>query len=184
MMRELFTDRRRAFDGQAAPVELPPLPPEATADYITTRFQRTGRDIGPALDPLLALAQGHPQRTMLLSHTVWDLTLSGTRATEETWLAARERALQQVRDELRTAWSALPTGHRRALTTIAENTTNLYAAGRRHGGSRGGAVHSAVRALEDRGEITKDADTHTGFRLTDPLLAAWILDGRGEGGEM
>jgi hypothetical protein len=180
MMRELFADRRRAFYGQAAPVELPPLPPEAVAEYIAIRFKRTNRDIGQALDPLLALAQGHPQRTMLLAHTVWDLTPSEETATEETWLTARERALQQVRDELRTVWSALPTSHRRALTSVAENTTSLYAAGRRHGGSRGGTVHTAVKALEDRGEIAEDSNTSTGFRLTDPLLAAWIADGRAE----
>jgi uncharacterized protein len=181
MMRELFANRRRAFYGQAAPVELPPLPPEDVAEYITTRFQHTGRNIDQALDPLLALAQGHPQRTMLLAHAVWELTPSGKTATEETWLAARERALQQVRDELRTAWSALPTGQRRALTAVAENTTPLYASGRGHGGSRGGAVHTAIKALEDRGEIAKDPNTRTGYRLTDPLLGAWITDGRAEG---
>lgn len=178
MMRELFADRRRAFYGQAAPVALPPLPPAEVADYVATRFQRTKRDIGRALEPLLELAQGHPQRTMLLAHAVWELTPAGGAATEETWLTARERAMSQVRDELRTVWSALGTGHRRVLTAIAENTTPLYAAGRRHGGSRGGAVSSAAAALEDRGEITEDRTTRTGFRLTDPLLARWIADGR------
>jgi uncharacterized protein len=179
MMRELFADRRRAFYGQAAPVELPPLPPEEAAHYIATHFQRTGRDIGRALDPLLALAQGHPQRTMLLAHTVWELTPSGQGATEEIWQTAYERAMHQVRDELRTTWTALPAGHRRALTAIAENTSALYAAGRRHGGSRGGAIHTAVQALQDRGEIDEDATARTGYRLTDPLLAAWIAEGRG-----
>jgi hypothetical protein len=176
MMRQLFADRRRAFYGQAAPVELPPLPPVEVADYIAIRFQRTKRDISQALEPLLELAQGHPQRTMLLAHAVWELTPAGKTATEETWLAARERAMHQVRDELRTVWSALPTSHRRTLTAIAENTTPLYAAGRRHGGSRGGAISSATTALEDQGEITKDPHTPTGYRLTDPLLAAWITD--------
>jgi hypothetical protein len=176
MMRELFADRRRAFYGQAAPVELPPLPPAEVAEYIATRFQRTKRDIGQALEPLLALARGHPQRTMLLAHTVWELTPSGATATEETWLTARERAMRQVGDELRTAWSTLPASHRRALTAVAENTSALYASGRRHGGSRGGGVHTAVQALEDRGEISQDPSARTGFRLTDPLLAAWITD--------
>ncbi len=180
MMRELFADRRRAFYGQAAPVELPPLPPAEVADYVATRFQRTRRDVGVALEPLLALAQGHPQRTMLLAHTLWELTPSGQAATEETWQAAYERAMHQVRDELRTTWTALPAGHRRALTAVAENTTPLYAAARRHGGSRGGAIHAAIQALEDRGEIAPDAAARTGYRLTDPLLAAWIEDDRAE----
>jgi len=72
----------------------------------------------------------------------------------------------------------LPTTQGRALTVIAENTTPLYGAGRTHGGSRGVAVRSAVVALEDRGEISGEPGTRTGYRLTDPLLAAWIAEGR------
>jgi hypothetical protein len=178
MMRELFANPRRAFYGQAAPVELPPLTAEDVAVYIAARFQRTERDIGMALDPLLALAQGHPQRTMLLAHTVWELVPKGESATEETWRAAYERAIHQVSDELRTTWTALSTSNRRVLTAIAENTTALYAAGRRHGGSRGGAVNTAIHGLRDRGEISEDTSTRSGYRLTDPLLAAWIVDGR------
>ena len=154
MMRELFADRRRAFYGQASPVELPPLPADA----------------------LLAAGQGHPQRTMLLAHAVWGLTESGQTASEETWREAYELSMRQVRDELRAIWDALATSQRRVLTTIAENTAPLYSTG--HGGSRGGAVQAAVRVLEDRGEITKDSGTRSRYRLTDPLLAAWVAEGR------
>jgi hypothetical protein len=178
MMRELFADRRRAFYGQAAPVELPPLPAEAVADYLMARFEQTNRDIGVGLEPLLALTQGHPQRTMLLAHALWEQTPPGKTTTEETWQAAYERATHQARDELRATWTALPTSQRRALTAIAENTTPLYGVGRQHGGSRGGAIRTAVQALKDRGEITEDPATPTSHRLTDPLLAAWIIDGR------
>jgi hypothetical protein len=111
---------------------------------------------------------------MLLAHTVWELTPAKAIATEETWQAAYERAMHQASDELRTVWSGLSASHRRALTAVAENTSALYAASRRHGGSRGGAIHTAVKALEDRGEITNDPSARTGYRLTDPLLAAWI----------
>lgn len=177
MMRTLFADRRRAFYGQATPVELPPLDPQEVADYIAVRFESANRQVGVALDPLLELAQGHPQRTMLLAHVLWELTPSGGAATEETWRSAYAQAMRQVRDELSAVWTALPTGQRRALTTIAENAGTLYATGRAHGGSRGGAIRSAVRALEDRGEIIKDTTTRTGYRVVDPLLAAWIVEG-------
>jgi uncharacterized protein len=178
MMRELFADRRRAFYGQAAPVELPPLPADEVADYVAARFEATNRDVGAAIQPLLGLARGHPQRTMLLAHMLWDLTPPGETASDETWLAAYDRVMHQVRDELRAVWTALPTGQRRALTAIAENTRSLYAADREHGGSRGGALRAAVRALEDRGETTDDPTTPTGKRLTDPLLEAWVVGGR------
>jgi len=178
MMRELFADRRRAFYGQAAPVEVPPLSGEDVAEYVASRFQRNERGVGEALGPLLALAAGHPQRTMLLAHAVFELTPAGGAATEETWQRAYESALAQAGDELRAIWSGLPTGQRRALAAVAENSAALYGAGRSHGGSRGGALRGAVRALQERGEIAADPSARTGYRLTDPLLAAWIVEGR------
>ena len=178
MMRELFADRRRAFYGQAAPVELSPLPPDEVADSIAARFAAGDRDPGVALEALLALAQGHPQRTMLLAHALWEETPRGARATETSWQAACEHAMTQVRDELRAVWSALPMSQRRALTVVAENHAALYAAGRAHGGSRGGGVRVAVQALLDRGEIERDPAAPTGHRVIDPLLGAWILNGR------
>jgi uncharacterized protein len=178
MMRELFADRRRAFYGQAGPIELAPLPPDEVADCIAARFASSRRDPGVALEPLIALAQGHPQRTMLLAHALWEQTPPGGTATEETWQATYARAMAQVRDELHAVWSSLPTGQRRAITAIAENRTALYAAGRAHGGSRGGSIRTSVQALLDRGEIAADRAAPTGHRVTDPLLAAWIADGR------
>jgi hypothetical protein len=184
MMRELFADRRRAFFGQAGPVELPRLEPVDVAEYVGDRFTATNRDVGAALDGLLDVADGHPQRTMLLAHVLWELTRPGTQATEQTWLRAFDRVMEvEARDELRALWTGLPTGQRRVLTLVAENRVPLYgaAAARALGGSRGGAVRAAVQGLEDRGEIV-DAPTVSGHRVVDPLLAAWIRGGRTGGG--
>lgn len=178
MMRELFSDRRRAFYGQAGPVDLPPLRPDDVADYLSVRFEAGERPIGSALGPLLEAAQGHPQRTMLLAHMLWELTDPGEAVTEEIWLSAYDEVMHHVRDELRAAWSALPTSQRRVLAAIAENREGLYAAGRRQGGSRGGAVRNAVASLRDRGDIVQDPAAAGGWRLVDPLLAAWVNEGR------
>jgi hypothetical protein len=37
---------------------------------------------------------------------------------------------------------------------------------------------NATEALVDRGEITKDPSTASGMRVIDPLLAAWVNEGR------
>ena len=181
MMRELFADKRRAFYGQAAPVALPPLSPEDVAEYVAERFAATGREVGAALGLLLDTAQGHPQRTMLLAHYLWDATAAGETATEETWFRAHDRAMSDIQDELRAIWGGLPGGQRRALVAIAENAGGLYATARSHGGSRGGAIASAVAALADAGEVAEDSSAATGYRVVDPLLAAWILRGRSSG---
>lgn len=178
MMRELFSDRRRAFYGQAGPVDLPPLRPDDVAEHVSARFEAAGRKMGNALGPLLETSRGHPQRTMLLAHVLWELTPPGQEATEEIWLSAYDQIMRDMRDELRAVWSALPTSQRRVLAAIAEDREGVYAAGRRQGGSRGGAVHSAIKGLCDRGEIAKCHDTVTGWRVVDPLLANWINEGR------
>jgi hypothetical protein len=54
------------------------------------------------------------------------------------------------------------------------------AAGRRHGGSRGGALQAAVRGLLNRGEIVEDGARASGHSVVDPLLAAWVRAGRGD----
>ncbi len=178
MMRDLFSDRRRAFYGQAGPVDLPPLAPDDVAEHVSFRFEATGKQVGTALWPLLEASRGHPQRTMLLAHILWELTPEDGEATEEIWLSAYDEVMHHIRDELRAAWSSLPTSQRRVLTAVAENREGLYAAGRRQGGSRGGAVLGAAEALRDRGDIVEDKGTASGWRLVDPLLAAWVNEGR------
>jgi hypothetical protein len=127
---------------------------------------------------VLDVARGHPQRTMQLAHALWEQLGPGESGSEEAWAAAYDRVMRDVHDELRAIWTGLSTGQRRALSTVAENREGLYAGGRRHGGSRGGAVKSAVRGLADRGEIVEAAETRTGLRVVDPLLREWIVAGR------
>ena len=177
MMRRLFADKRRALYGQARAVELAPLAPDDVAEDVAGRFERTNRDVGTALDLLLETGGGHPQRTMLLANALWDELRPGETAAEEHWFAAYDRAMVEVHDELRAIWTGLSTGQRRVLSAVAENREGLYAGGRRHGGSRGGAVKSAIRALADLGEVTEDPRTSTRYRVVDPLLRQWIAAG-------
>ena len=177
MMRRLFVDRRRALYGQARAVDLTPLATDDIAEDVAGRFTRTNREVGSALDLLLDAGEGHPQRTMLLANALWDEVEPGETAAEEHWFAGYDRALAEVRDELRAIWIGLSTGQRRVLAGVAENREGLYAGGRRHGGSRGGAVKSAIRALADAGEVIEDRHAETGYRVTDPLLRQWIVAG-------
>jgi hypothetical protein len=178
MMRELFADRRRAFYGQAGPVELPPLRPDDLGLNIDARFRATGRDVGAALGPLLDAAAGHPQRAMLLAHAVWDRTEPQGQATEETWTEAYDAVIREAGGELRAVWTSLSTGQRRVLASIGENTAPLYSASQGHGSSRGAAIAKAVRVLLDRGEVVEDPAAVTGHRVVDPLLVAWLREGR------
>lgn len=177
MMRELFADKRRAFFGQAGPVDLHPLDPGDVAEYVSERFAATGKDVAETIGPLLGTARGHPQRTMLLAHAIWEFTPPRGKASEEWWLEAFDSVMRDVRDELRAVWTGLSASQRRVLSAIAANTEGLYSSTRGRGGSRGGAVKSAVQVLVDRGEVAEDPSSRTGYRLVDPLLEAWVNSG-------
>jgi uncharacterized protein len=182
MMAELFSSKRRAFYAQAGPVELEPLAATDVAAYVEERFRLTDRDVGDALDPLLELTRGHPQRTMLMAHALWDTLDAGSRATQEHFTRALDRVLDvEIRDELRAIWTSMTTSERRVLVAVADNRAALYsrAVTLSTGSARGGSMASAASKLRDAGELV-GAQTPTGYELVDPLLAAWVRAGRQE----
>src|SRR3954463_8348688 len=71
LVRQLFEDRDGPLYGQAVPMRLERLADAAISAYIAGRFRESGRSVGDALNPLVAAAQGHPQRAMLLAHRLW-----------------------------------------------------------------------------------------------------------------
>ena len=93
-MERLFEDPSRPLFEHAVPVELGPL--ARRRDRLIPggrRFDGTRRDIGNALDPLIAFARGHPQRTMLVAHHLWELVPDGSVGDETAFVDARERSL-------------------------------------------------------------------------------------------
>jgi hypothetical protein len=93
MLDELFNRKGRPLFDQARPIPLGPLDGDDLAEHIGTRFERSARDPGVALDLLVDLARGHPQRAMLLAHHLWEHTPRGQAADEETWQSASNNAV-------------------------------------------------------------------------------------------
>lgn len=176
MMEQLFTDKRRAFYAQARPIDLPPLSSVDLGEFIADRFEASGMNSGTALGPLLDTAAGHPQRAMLLAHELWAATEPGASADEECWSVALNAALAASQEEAKTIWSRLSAAERQVLTSVAENAAALYAKTSRS--PRGGSGVRATEALMAAGEIYPDDNTRTGYRVVDPLLAAWLRAGR------
>src|SRR5206468_4549501 len=138
---------------------------------VSRRFAESGRDVGEALGPLLDVAGGHPQRTMLLAHAVWERTPEGAAADAATFAAALDGVLVGLGDELRILWSSLSTSQRRALAALAGGRAPY---GTASGGSRGGAVAAALTTLVDRGELVAEGRSPVTYRLVDPLVAEWM----------
>lgn len=173
LMRRLFEDPSRPLLEQALPMELPPLPYEATAEYVELRFRRTRRDPGAALGLLLDFTRGHPQRTMLLAHHLWAASPRGSAADESVWFEALARVLRAAEQLLRARWESLPLNEQRIALALPRPGTIHEEATLAAVGLKRGSVDKALATLEGRGEVIR---TPFGPRLTDPLLEHWLRE--------
>lgn len=174
MLNALFGDRKRPLFDQARPIPLGPLRDEDLLEFIGERFDRDERDPGEALDALLDLVRGHPQRAMLCAHHLFEQTPRGAAADLETFervLAAIDRETTAAFEQLWEDLAEKP-NQRRVLAALAGSRETLYNRRTLEGfGLEKGSADAAVRALIDRGEAQR---TEPGFVIVDPLLERWL----------
>jgi hypothetical protein len=171
MMRELFEARERPFFGQADPLTLGPLPPDAALADLTTRFADERLDPGEALAELVMFAGGHPQRTMLLAYLLADQLAERADPTPALADAIITDALTRTAPAHRTLWQQLDTSERVVSAAVADGvapTSRALAA--EHRVSRG-ALDSAAGRLVDQGHLRR---LRRGAVVVDPLLAEWL----------
>jgi uncharacterized protein len=175
LMEELFGDRERPLFGQAVPVTLRELAPDAIGEYVEERFRATGRDAGEALDALLELVAGHPQRAMLMAHYLWQATQPQATATFGEWIGALDEVIGSLSEGFERFLDGLPSLQLRVLFAIALSSHGLNSAyaRARFGLPAGSAANDARAALIRRGEVLADP-----YRITDPLLRYWLRQRR------
>jgi hypothetical protein len=172
MLRTMFADRARPLYGQAEIVPLTPLADEPAAELVRSRFAMTRRDPGEALLPLVRVAEGHPQRLMLLAHHLWAGTAADRPANLRTLRSAFETTMRRVEPELRFLWDGLPANERRVLRALASGLSPMTTAGMELAGltSRSSA-QTALRSLVDAGVVQRDENEIP--TVVDPLLVHW-----------
>lgn len=172
LMRALFTDHERPFYGQARPLDLPRLPIAEAAHDIEALLSACGLDAGDAVDELLAFTEGHPQRTVLLAHHLYNL-LEIPRSPDDLAAAAIDLALAETRDAQQALWDGLSRVQRIVLMALADGqpvSGNALAA--EHRVARSTLREALERLLADERHVQRD-DEGTPF-LLDPLLAEWL----------
>jgi hypothetical protein len=171
MMRELFSDRRRAFYRQADRVDLHPLDAEPLGEFITSRFDATGKSIAvDGLSPLLDRAEGHPRVAMLLAHELWAATPASGTAELEAYHAAEANALEKAAADRRAIWKGLTKAEQGIITTLARGESP-FSRHRSDAGQRGSSSQNAVKKLIDAGEIIEQ---DAGYRIVDPFFAELV----------
>jgi len=172
VMAQLFADPKRPLLDQAVPRNLAPLPLDAVGDYVSQRFGQTGREAGVALSPLLEFTRGHPQRSMMLAHYLWERTARGKSADEGTWLSALDQAAADTAPLMNAIWRALTPNERRVARALAVATTPLHS---EETASAVGIKRSSIgRALESLVANADVIDENGSARLTDPMFELWL----------
>ncbi len=173
VMQQLFADPKRPLLDQAVPKELAPLPLGDVADYVSSRFETTGRKAGPALAPLVEFARGHPQRSMMLAHYLWARTGRGATADEGTWVSALDQAAKDGAPLMRAIWRALTTNERRVVRALAVVSSPIFSEETAAAvGIKRTSIGRALESLEAKADVIRDEGGN--LRLTDPMFELWL----------
>lgn len=172
VMQQLFADPKRPLLDQAVPRNLAPLPLDAVGDYVSERFRQTGRDAAAALTPLLEFTRGHPQRSMMLAHYLWERTERGAVADEGAWVAALDQAAADSAPLMRAIWRALTVNERRVARALAVTSTPLYSEDTAAAvGIKRTSIGKALESLVANADVTHEDGKP---RLTDPIFELWL----------
>jgi uncharacterized protein len=172
VMQQLFADPKRPLLDQAVPKSLAPLPVVDVANYVSDRFGHTGRDVGTALAPLLEFTRGHPQRSMMLAHYLWERTPRDAAADEGTWVSALDRAAADTAPLMRAIWRALTTNERRVARALAVLSTPLYSEETAAAvGIKRSSIGKALESLVANADVIHEDNKP---RLTDPMFERWL----------
>ena len=171
-----FSDRRRPLFDQARPLGLAPLRDPDLGEYIEDRFVRTKKDSGEALDALLTLVRGHPQRAMLVAHHLWEQTPDGEAAELATFDAALDALDRELDERFIYTWNHIA-GHAsatRVLKALALSPETLY-------NSRTRREFEITKSQAAKGEeylkrIGEVWDFNDQPQIIDPLLERWIRE--------
>jgi uncharacterized protein len=172
VMQQLFADPRRPLLDQAVPKHLAPLPLADVGDYVALRFQQTNRAAGAALPPLLEFTRGHPQRSMMLAHYLWQRTPRDRAADEGTWVSALDQAAIDAAPLMRAIWKALTTNERRVARALAVATTPLHSEDTAAAvGIKRSSIGKALESLVANADVIHEDRKP---RLTDPMFELWL----------
>jgi hypothetical protein len=174
LLEEYFGSRKRPLFDQARPIILGPLADVDLADYIDARFKKSGKDAGEALDLLLALVRGHPQRAMLIAHHLWECTPPKASATSETFDQALAQVDRETKERFEGTWQSIAgqANKRKVLKALALSRESLFNQRTLKAfGLRKSQAQSGERGLVKDGEVLR-LDGRP--MIIDPLLERWI----------
>jgi hypothetical protein len=177
LMRELFEERDRPLYAQAVPMKIGRLADRDIAEYVVSRFKESGRSVGESLNPLLAAAQGHPQRAMLLAHRLWQEVDEGGTGTLADWNAAHLATQAELQPEFDAHWRRLSTNEQKALrAVIVGEGSPFQRVVLEELDLKKSTARAALQSLVSSADVEIRNDV---YGVVDPLFGEWIGNFRG-----
>jgi hypothetical protein len=171
LMKALFSDYERPFYGQARPLTLPSLPTAEAAEDIEGILARDGLEPAGAVDELLVFTGGHPQRTLLLAHHLYELLDGET--PDDPASSAVDLALAETADAHQAVWDGLDRNERVVLLAFADGQAPAGSiVSEQHRIPRSSLRDALLRLVTDQQLVGEDENGHP--YLLDPLLAEWL----------
>jgi hypothetical protein len=172
LMRALFSEYERPFYGQARPLELSTLPLDEAANDIEALLGADGLEADGTVDELLAFSGGHPQRTILLAHHLYEVLDQGE-GSERLGAAVIDLALTETADALQALWDSFDRNERVVLMALSDGQapTGTIVADE-HRIPRSTLRQALERLLSDQRHVQRNAEGRP--YLLDPLLAEWL----------
>jgi hypothetical protein len=172
VMQQLFADPKRPLLEQAVPKNLAPLPLDEVGEYVAARFEKSGREVGSAMTPMLEFTRGHPQRSMMLAHYLWQRTPRGSSADEGTWVGALDQAAADSAPVMRAIWRSLTANERRVARALAVTSTPLYSEETAVAvGIKRASIGRALESLLNNADVIHEDKRP---RITDPIFELWL----------
>lgn len=166
-MRMLFADTDQPFYAQADLVEVPGLDLATLTDIVAAGFD--GTPPAGVAGRIHAFTGGHPQRSMQLADTVWEVTQRDD-GDSDVWADALERCRSVSDDGHELRFSGLSAADQ-AVMRLAASDGVLFGRDAQLLSLSRSSAQTARRRLIDRGQV-RERDGRV--EIVDPLYADWI----------
>lgn len=172
ILKEMFSDKGRAFYKSAFTYPLREVPREEFVRYIQTHFEQSRKVCSSAVAAdIYNRVRGYPYYVQKLASIAWDL--SEKECAIKVVQSSYEALIEMEAADFEATWSALTLIQRTVLKALAlESTVLPYSRNflEQHQLTVGG-TQRALQVLLSMDLVEKEA---VEYRLTDPVMSAWI----------
>ena len=168
---KMFKDPGRPFYKMAKLYPLPPVNPDAMADFICRRFDVTSKSVPKHIaEDIVKISHNIPYHIQMAACHLWQLA---TRDVSETLLIQAIDLVIYHQGELYFSWYDSSSLHQRAVLRALAKTKEMFSQDTiiKYNLGSASSVQASLKALIRNGLVQKDKD---GYKISDPFFERWL----------